>query len=180
MSTNWTSVSSSLEQMLRHGRPAKGAPVYARPIRPYPISRYASGPGTVSARDWVAAPSPEWVAEYENASVERRHFMVMFMTPPEIPADVLSTVERHRGDWLFYAWRWEGTRAQLQWVSPSYRPPFADWQVFFAAERVGGNPASSQDRVNSGAMAVERGRCDGIVGRGGLGHMVGHHTLADR
>ena len=131
MSTDLTSVSSKLERVLRHGRSAKGAPVYAQPIRPYPISRHAGGIGSVSARDWVAAPSPDWVAEYESADWRRRSFMVGFKTPPEIPAAVLPTVERHKVDWLFCAWRWEATGAQLQWVSPSYRSPFAGWQIFF-------------------------------------------------
>ena len=102
----------------------------ARRIRPYPISRYARAPRAGPSHDWVAAPSPEWVAEYESASVEQRYFVVGFRTPPEMPAAVLPTVERYRGDWLFYPWHREGTGTQLQWVSQSYRPPFASWQVF--------------------------------------------------
>lgn len=84
----------------------------------------------LGTRDWVAAPSPEWVAEYENADVSRRHFMIGFSPPPEIPAAILPTVERHQGEQLFYTWRLGGTQAQLQWVSPRCRPPFASWQVF--------------------------------------------------
>lgn len=56
--------------------------------------------------------------------------MAEFRTPPEIPAAVLPTVEHHQGDWLFYTWKSKGTETQLQWVSPSYRPPLAGWQVF--------------------------------------------------
>ncbi len=130
MGVNWTAIASTLETMLRHGRPAKGAPVFIRRIRPYPISRYQHPPGSTTVRDWVAAPPPEWIARYESADVPSRHFMVGFQTPPEIPGAVLPTVERHQGEWLFSTIAITSRGAQLQWASHRDRPPWAGWQVF--------------------------------------------------
>ena len=129
MGVNWAAAASKLDTMLRHGRPAKGTLVVARQIRPYPISRYARR-GMPAAHDWVAAPTPEWIADYESADIQRRWFLTSIATPLEIPAAVLSSVEHHQGEWLFYTWSQSGTGAQLQWASPRYSTPWAGWQVF--------------------------------------------------
>jgi len=82
-----------------------------------------------AAHDWVAAPSPEWIADFESADVQRRWFLTNVATPLEIPAAVLPTVELHEGEWLFYSWSLNGTGPQMQWASTRYRPPWAGWQV---------------------------------------------------